>query len=80
MDFTTNEWVFITLVFLAGLLLGLMLAPSGKRWRRQYEAERDAHATLRTEHDRVRHEYGVGTRVGDLDLRRNDDVVIDRRT
>ena len=45
--FTFTEWIILLLVFVLGWLLGLLSRSGGRRWRRQYEAERDAHATYR---------------------------------
>ena len=51
MAFTTNQWAIVALVFVAGWLLGLMSRSSGKRWRRDYEREREAHLALRRDYD-----------------------------
>jgi predicted flap endonuclease-1-like 5' DNA nuclease len=64
MDFTTNEWVILALVFILGWLLGLA-SRSDKRWRGQYEQERTAHATLRRDHDALRRDYEVKQREHD---------------
>jgi predicted flap endonuclease-1-like 5' DNA nuclease len=40
--FGTNEWVILFLVLLLGWLLGLVSRSGGAKWRRAYEAERDA--------------------------------------
>jgi predicted flap endonuclease-1-like 5' DNA nuclease len=40
--FTTNQWVVVFLVLVLGWLLGLISRSSGAKWRRAYEAERDA--------------------------------------
>lgn len=47
--FTTNQWVILFLVFVLGWLLGL-LSRSSKKWRRAYEAERDARIEEQREH------------------------------
>ncbi len=49
--FTTNQWIVVALVLVAGWLLGMMSRSGGAKWRTQYEAERDAHARLRRDHD-----------------------------
>lgn len=56
--FTTNQWFIVAGMFLLGWLLGL-LSRSSKKWRRAYEAERDArgedqrvHAAVVEERDR----------------------------
>jgi len=47
--FTTNQWVILFLVFVLGWLLGL-LSRSSRKWRRAYEAERDARVEEQREH------------------------------
>ncbi|MDO6413175.1 hypothetical protein Q4F19_02155 [Sphingomonas sp. BIUV-7] len=47
--FTTNQWVILFLVFVLGWLLGL-LSRSTKKWRRAFEAERDARVEEEREH------------------------------
>ncbi|MBA3896852.1 MAG: hypothetical protein H0X36_06905 [Sphingomonadaceae bacterium] len=49
--FTTNQWVIVALVLVAGWLLGLMSRSGGGRWRREYEAEREAHLALRRDYE-----------------------------
>jgi hypothetical protein len=51
MDFTTNQWVFIALVLVAGWLLGMMSRSGGGRWKTEYQRERDAHLALRRDYD-----------------------------
>ncbi len=46
-----TQYAVLGLVLLLGLVLGLLIAPKGAKWRRLYESERDAHATYRTETD-----------------------------
>ena len=46
-----NQIAIVVLVLIVGLVLGLMLAPRGTKWRTRYEAERDAHAAYRTDTD-----------------------------
>lgn len=50
LEFTTNQWAILFLVLVLGWLLGLMSGSGGDKWRREYEAERDAR--LATERDR----------------------------
>ncbi|UAK24972.1 hypothetical protein [Sphingomonas nostoxanthinifaciens] len=40
--FTTNQWAILFLVLVLGWLLGLVSRSGGAKWRRAYEAERDA--------------------------------------
>ncbi len=46
-----TQLAVLGLVLIVGLVLGLLIAPKGTKWRRQYEAERDAHAAYRTDAD-----------------------------
>ena len=48
--FTTNQWVILFLVLLLGWLLGLISRSGGAKWRRAYEAERDARAEEQRQH------------------------------
>jgi predicted flap endonuclease-1-like 5' DNA nuclease len=41
-EFTTNQWAILFLVLVLGWLLGLVSRSGGKKWKRAYEAERDA--------------------------------------
>jgi predicted flap endonuclease-1-like 5' DNA nuclease len=41
-EFTTNQWAILFLAFVLGWLLGLVSRSGGKKWKRAYEAERDA--------------------------------------
>jgi len=38
----TNQWAILFLAFVLGWLLGLVSRSGGKKWKRAYEAERDA--------------------------------------
>ncbi|MBS0477754.1 MAG: hypothetical protein JSR79_00435 [Proteobacteria bacterium] len=46
-----TQYAVVGLVLIVGLILGLLLAPKGTKWRRLYEQERDSHATYRSEAD-----------------------------
>lgn len=41
-EFTMNQWAILFLVLVLGWLLGLISRSGGKKWKRAYEAERDA--------------------------------------
>ena len=47
----TTQLAVLGLVLILGLVVGLLLAPRGLKWKKRYETERDAHAAYRTEHD-----------------------------
>jgi predicted flap endonuclease-1-like 5' DNA nuclease len=63
-EFTTNQWAILFLVFELGWLLGLISRSGGKKWKRAYEAERDARADEQAELEAAR------TRVAELDAAR----------
>ena len=41
-EFTTNQWAILFLVLVLGWLLGLISRSGGRKWKRAYEAERNA--------------------------------------
>ena len=49
-SFTTNQWAILFLVLLLGWLLGLISRSGGAKWRRAFEAERDARIDEQAEH------------------------------
>jgi len=49
--FTTNQWAILFLVLVLGWLLGLISRSGGAKWRRAYEAERDARVEEQREHN-----------------------------
>ena len=53
-EFTTNQWAILFLVLVLGWLLGLVSRSGGKKWRRAYEAERDARAEEQAELEAAR--------------------------
>lgn len=63
-EFTTNQWAILFLVLVLGWLLGLISRSGGKRWRRAYEAERDARAGEQAELEAAR------TRIAELEAAR----------
>jgi len=60
-EFTTNQWAVLFLVLVLGWLLGLISRSGGKKWKRAYEAERDARADEQAELEVAR------TRVAELE-------------
>lgn len=57
MDFTTNQWLFVGLVLLLGLLLGAALsAGGGRKHKVRYQEETRRLAELQAENDRLRKE------------------------
>ncbi|HMI19449.1 MAG TPA: hypothetical protein VK533_07890 [Sphingomonas sp.] len=68
-EFTTNQWAVLFLVLVLGWLLGLVSRSGGKKWKRAYEAERDARADEQAELDAAR------ARVAELEGGRPVEVV-----
>jgi predicted flap endonuclease-1-like 5' DNA nuclease len=68
-EFTTNQWAILFLVLVLGWLLGLVSRSGGKKWKRAYEAERDARADEQAELEAAR------TRVAELEAGRPVEVV-----
>jgi len=63
--FGTNEWVILFLVLLLGWLLGLVSRSGGAKWRRAYEAERDARIEEQRERDAAL--AAANTRIAELE-------------
>jgi cell division protein FtsB len=55
--FTLMQWIILILVFLLGLILG-MLAFSGRKWKHRYHDEVRAREELARENERLRRELG----------------------
>ena len=53
-EFTTSQWAVLFLVLVLGWLLGLLSRSGGKKWKRAYEAERDARADEQAELEAAR--------------------------
>ena len=53
-EFTTNQWAILFLVLVLGWLLGLVSRSGGKKWKRAYQAERDARADEQAELEAAR--------------------------
>ncbi len=49
-EFTTNQWAILFLVLVLGWLLGLVSRSGGRKWKRAYEAERDARIEEQSAH------------------------------
>jgi len=60
-EFTTNQWAILFLVLVLGWLLGLVSRSGGKKWKRAYEAERDARVDEQAELEAAR------TRIAELE-------------
>ena len=57
-----TQLAVLGLVLVLGLVVGLILAPRGLKWKKRYEDERDLHAIYRTETDnRLRDQTSLTT-------------------
>jgi predicted flap endonuclease-1-like 5' DNA nuclease len=63
--FTINQWAILFLVLLLGWLIGLVSRGGGAKWRRAYEAERDARAQEQSEHEEAL--AAANARINELD-------------
>jgi len=63
-EFTTNQWAILFLVLVLGWLLGLVSRSGGRKWKRAYQAERDARADEQAELEAAR------TRIAELEAAR----------
>ena len=51
LNFTTDQWVIIALVFVLGLLFGgFLFSGGGRKWRHKYNAEAERRADLERVH------------------------------
>lgn len=72
-----NQIAVVVLVLIVGLVLGLLVAPKGTKWRTRYEAERDAHAAYRTDTDVKMREHDALTTNRDAYVRDLEKAKID---
>ena len=55
--FTNDQWLMIGLVFLLGIVIGMMLMAGGK-WKRRYRDEAAKRQALETENAKLRRDAG----------------------
>ncbi len=55
--FTNDQWLMIGLVFLLGIVVGMMLMAGGK-WKRRYRDEAAKRQALETENAKLRRDAG----------------------
>ena len=52
LNFTTDQWVIVALIFVLGLLVGgFLFSGGGRKWRHRYNAEVDRRKDLETRHE-----------------------------
>jgi ABC-type multidrug transport system fused ATPase/permease subunit len=53
-NFTTDQWIIVALVFVLGLLIGMfMVSGLGRKWKRRYKDEVEARESWQAEHARL---------------------------
>ena len=58
LNFTTDQWVIVALVFVLGLLIGgFMFSGGGRKWRHRYKAEVDRREDLERTHSEREKEW-----------------------
>jgi hypothetical protein len=83
LNFTTDQWIIILLVFLLGLLVGgFIFSGGGRKWKQRYNSELDRRAELERLHAEREKEWRErdSLRAAALKDRNNDGVVDERDT
>ena len=58
LNFTTDQWVIVALIFVLGLLVGgFLFSGGGRKWRHRYNAEVDRRKELETSHAAAEKEW-----------------------
>ena len=82
LNFTTDQWIIVLLVFLLGLLVGgFIFSGSGPKWKHRYNNEADRRAALerrQTEREKEWRERD-SLRAAAIKGDRNDDGVVEER-
>ena len=82
MQFTTDQWIIVLLVFVLGLLVGgFIFSGPGRKWKQRYRTESDRRAELERIHSEREKEWRErdSLRAAAIKGDRNDDGVIDER-
>jgi uncharacterized membrane-anchored protein YhcB (DUF1043 family) len=57
-NFTTDQWIIVALVFVLGLLIGMfMVSGLGRKWKRRYRDEVETRESWQAEHARLQQEF-----------------------
>lgn len=58
LNFTTDQWVIVGLIFLLGLVTGgFLFSGGGRKWKQRYQAEKDRIAAIETRHAAAEKEW-----------------------
>ena len=81
LNFTTDQWIIILLVFLLGLLVGgFIFSGGGRKWKHRYNTEADRRAELERVHAEREKEWRERDSLRAAALKdRNNDGVVDAR-
>jgi len=90
LNFTTDQWVIVGLIFVLGLLVrGFLFSGGGRKWRHRYNAEVDRRKELETRHaaaekdwrerDSLRAAALKGEGITERKIDRDGDGIDDRR-
>ena len=72
LDFSTNQWAIVALVFVLGWLLGLLTLAGGRKWREAFDRERAARLAAVTEAGRL------SARIAELEGERDRRIALER--
>ena len=82
LNFSTDQWIIVLLVFLLGLLVGgFIFSGGGRKWKHRYNTEADRRAELERIHAEREKEWRErdSLRAAAIKGDRNDDGVVDER-
>ena len=82
MNFSSDQWIIVLLVFVLGLLVGgFLFSGGGRKWKQRYTAESDRRAELERVHAEREKEWRErdSLRAAALKGDRNADGVVDER-
>ena len=81
MQFTTDQWIIVLLVFLLGLFIGgFIFAGGGRKWRHRYRSEQERREQLEIAHAEQEKEWRERDSLRGAALKdRNADGVVDER-
>lgn len=82
MQFTTDQWTIVLLVFLLGILIGgFIFSGGGRKWKHRYNSEVDRRTELERAHAAQEKEWRErdSLRAAALKGDRNNDGVVDAR-
>ena len=81
LNFTSDQWVIIALIFVLGLLIGgFLFSGGGRKWKTRYKAEVDRREELERTHSAREKEWREQDSLRGAAIRdRNRDGVVDDR-